>query len=350
MLRLRILAGACLISAVGCETVFLKGLALFLRQAGAGPFWWLWHGAAGVFLAAFLVVWMKSGPVSSFAYPQYSFAAVLILLFPGPGMLAAAVFLWMARIMGRRFRTGVFDEYDEYIRQDGENDGLITAGQRLLRRMREEAGFSSLADIMSGRSVPLKIRAIEKLCKSLVPEKVKLLRRASQDESPEVRLYAATALLKLEVDAQNRIEAAGKAADFAQDAEAFTELGNLYREYALSGLAEKSLSRYYLEKAIGAYRDALDRRSGDPEAMTVYGRCLLELDRLGDAGRLADGALRLWPQREELVFLRNEIYYRLGRYDLIQEAFEVLPPEARTDPQRKEVIQFWTGKHSNPSS
>lgn len=333
--------------AVGWGTVWTAG---FAAEAAAGTLllrgapvtvWTAWHGAAVLLWGAGLLLRDRLRSRRDTLQTSYTFVWLLTTFFPFLGVAAAVLFFLVVRTVGREDLEAESPAALE-LRQETAPRGA--GGEALLRRVRREAGFESYADILLGENVRLKIQTVEKLSKSDTRTSVALLRQALHDPVPEIRLFSAGALLKMEERMNERIENARKAVQSRGAARDYLELAELYRHYVEAWQPEPALARHYWEQAAQAYRDALDLETDQPQAVVRYGQVMLRLNKPERARSLVERAAGLWPDDPEIFFLRNEVAFRLGRLREVAEHLEREGgrfSEEALGAGRKEVVALW---------
>ncbi|HNV86970.1 MAG TPA: HEAT repeat domain-containing protein [Candidatus Omnitrophota bacterium] len=302
----------------------LSGLAVTLT---AGPFWFqgrLLPLAAGIHLAGLTMIgfgiWARGTgiPKRDTWQPALIFGGLIAAFFPVAGSLLALIFWgWLWRVGSGQ--EGLYEQYEAYLfrnERDGEN---ITEMMNALRRIRGEIGFEPLADILIGSDVRMKQKAIKKLSQRTSRESVELLRQATQDPSPDVRLVAAGALLQVEHRVNEKIRQALEHAGQEGGAAAYAELGDLYRMYAETGLVDETLAKYYLTLGLDAYEKSLDLDTQQPRVVADYVRSLTRLEQYDRAKKIIDRFIPLWPQDQELISLKGEVYFSLKLYRELEE-------------------------------
>lgn len=75
------------------------------------------------------------------------------------------------------------------------------------------------------------------------------------------------------------------------------------------------------ESASGYYQRILEREPGNAEALEMYGRCMLELDRPAEAAKVFMTATARRPGDRDLVLLLGDAEFKNGEYD---RAFRLL--------------------------
>jgi tetratricopeptide (TPR) repeat protein len=317
------------------------GQAYFVWYAARGMWGWAWlvHIFSCFILSGALSV-KRSGDLRREAFHTRAAAGVILtIFFPGAGIWAAIAAEAAVRMAGDR-RSGVFEDYEQAVLEHERRGRLLSGSAHLLDHIREEIGFEPLTDIMRGRDAGLKIRAIDRLSRSLKAEHVRLLKNATRDISPEVRLYASSALLKLETQASNRMAEAEDQSRRSMSSESSSDLGRLYFEYSRSGLVDAVVGKHYVELAVKAYREALDREPANADIMTRYAVCLAEAGRAAEALRFSERAAPILKDKKEALLLRSALRFNTAAYASVGEGLERLAAEDLT-PEEREAVEFW---------
>jgi len=305
----------------------------------------LCHFAGSVFLGMALLRRRREIPKMDFWQPLFTYGYLLVVFFPGLGAWVLLVLCFLM-VRAQTFRKGLYEDYESYLSKKQQEFGEVHAARNTLRQIRDEISFEPLADIMTGADVRMKQRAIKKLSQRVSKESVTLLQEATRDPSPEIRLYAAAALLEMEAGLNARIRAASELTRQKGNPQAYAELGSLYWDYVETGLGEQILAQYYLGLAADAFEQSFDMDTNQPRVLAEYARVLLALRRFEKARRVMDRFVHLWPGDNELIFLRQEIYFNLGLYKEVENFFEKVPG-APYSGREKEIFEFWTAPGGN---
>jgi len=324
----------------------IAGIALELAVA---PAWFakrslpiplgLHLAATASFAGALLIGMAREGRTSSTAARLY--AVFIIGFFPCVGLPAAAFMMACVTGLGKRLKSGLYEDYERYITQEQPGRASAAKFENLLREVRDEVSFEPFIDIIRGYDLRIKVKVIEKLSQEVSRHHVTLLKEAIKDPAPEIRFTAAGALLKAEDEVNRNIDRAMKVARQRGTAQDFADLAGLYRRYAESGLLEERLALYYLSFACDAYQSSLDLNTDQPETFVQYARCLILLGRNERAKETLDRAVRLWPAHAELSFLRAEVCFKSGQIAEVHRSLVAVKPEGLGEAE-KEVLQFWT--------
>lgn len=270
----------------------------------------------------------------------YGFCLVMISFFPGIGIGVSILILLTKYRYRNKEENELYEEYEKYIERGSAETRETEMFSSLTRKMRDEVSFEPFVDVIRGENIAMKERVIEKLTKLGSRNSVQLLKEALKDVSPEVRLYAAGALLKMEASLSDKIQSARERVKQRGTAADFVYLGDLYRTYSDIGLTEESLTRHYLSLSCDAYKDALDIDTNQPGVVVNYTHTLLRLERYERARIFLDKAVQIWPDNNEIVFLRGEVYFQLGEFVKVGNILKDIK-EDTLDEGEKEVFCLW---------
>ncbi len=272
--------------------------------------------------------------------PVLYFAFLLCLAFPVAGPVGAVVLWAVTTEWGRRMRAGIFEDYEKYIQEQSGPGFEAYLHVDALRRFRTEMNFQSFVDILQGQDISAKARVIEKLSRKFSRENIILLKEALRDESGEVRLLAANALIRLEEDMNQKLQKARETADWQERPEDYADLGDLYLRYAESGMLEEKMTHYYLELCAAAYQQSLDIETNQPDLIRRYGKCLLDLERYADAAKLLGNAVTIWPGNQHLLLLQAEALFRMRDFSNLSLLLQSRN-ETDFDEGHKQLMRFW---------
>ena len=303
------------------------------------------HGLAALMLggSVYLRSWVRSA--KDVYQPLWTYIWILVTFLPLFGLLGAFFLFPFVKLMRLRSKGRVFEDYESFLNEEPVRKIWMDSSLQILREFRQEVGFEPFIDILNGQNDKIKAIVIRKLAETISPNAVQLLKIALKDRSGEVRLYAASALIKIEAKINEKLQVTIKRAKTQGTWTAYAELGDLYRVFAETNLSGKNLSRHYLVRSSEAYRQSLDMHTDQPDIIVQYGKCLVALGQYEKARRLAAHAAQTWPANMELVFLQNEIYFMMGEMSEIQERFRKLDKKD-LDPEKAKIYDFWVDAES----
>lgn len=264
----------------------------------------------------------------------------LIFFFPIVGILIATLFWTAIWYFRQRFKDSLFEQYQQFLheRQEETEGELLTAGA--LARIRRAVGFEPYVDIIRGTDTQMKARAITKLTKNISPDSIQLLKEAAKDPAADVRLYAASALIKIEKELNDKIEKATLHLKHEASAASFLNMAELYHSYAKMGLLDKALAKHYFTLSAKMYQNSFDLDTDQPETAVRYAECLLELENYEKARKFIERVCSLWPMNAELCFLKNEIYFYLGLFSKMD--LSKIPVDLESlSVEERELCHFW---------
>ncbi len=315
---------------------------------------WIFHGrAGGIVLALMLhcvqaaIPWLaapNSNEAVDEANASYRLAAMLCFFLPGlgaPGALGSAVGQIVMRPRG--------------LACDFEQRALLTEEElrpaepdSLVRFLLDELSTEPIADIVCCKDPQLKRGAIKLLRDRGGFEAVQLIQRFMRDTDSEVRLYAHTALVRMQEQMSKKLEAAEREAGEGGP-EALLALARTYREYAESGLPEDILSRYYLSQACTALQRVHDQSPEDMGLVLQLGEALLDAARYAEAVDPLERAALEPDFALEAHLLLCRLHYECRNLPSLAKQVQVMramgsPPSEDAD--KIALFRFWS--HPQP--
>lgn len=302
----------------------------------------LFHFAASIL---FVFAYILSIPRRSNYYrPVLFYGLLLILTLPGFGVIAAIMLFALTFVVGTFAKSGVYEEYEKSLIEPDMEAVDVKMETQALRRVRHEVEFESFADVIKGGDVYKKSKVLEKLTKRISSDSIVLLQEATADASAEVRLYAATALLKVEDvingmirDAVAKTRQRGLSVDFML-------LGDLYKLYSKVGLLEKKVALKFLSLSCDAYRSSLDIDTSQPEVMLHYLQSLIVLGQCEKAQSFLQGIVKIYPNDSRFWFLYASVYYYLNDINQMLEVLSHIKDTDSLTEHEREVVEFWTSE------
>ncbi len=272
--------------------------------------------------------------------PLLFFGMLLSFFFPGLGIFMA-ILLFVASRKTDYSKNELYEEYECFLKEREQEDSFTRYYSNAIVELRREVSFESFVDIIKGTDSGIKKRVIDKLSKDISGHSVNLLKEAVRDSSPEVRLCAAGALLRIEENINEKIQLALKTTEQRGAAEDFSHLASLYQMYATIGLMEGTNYDHYMALACDAYKKSLDVETNQPSLMVDYGKCLLALKRYKHANALLTQAVRIWPNHQEINWLLVQSLFYLRSFNRIEEHLKDIACDELND-ERKRIVEFWS--------
>lgn len=320
---------------------FVEGLALWT---------WIFHGRAGGIVLA-LVLHCVQAAIPWLAAPNlaededetnasYRLAAMLCFFLPGlgaPGALGAAVGQIVMRPKGLACDFEQRTLLTEEELRPAESDSLA-------RFLLDELSTEPIADIVCCQDPQLKRGAIKLLRDRGGPEAVQLIQRFMHDTDSEVRLYAHTALVRMQEQMSKRLEAAEREAEPGGPEELFA-LARTYREYAESGLPEDILGKFYMNQACTALQRVHDQSPEDMGLVLQLGEAFLDTARYAEAVDPLERAAQEPDFALEAHLLLCRLHYECRNLPSLAKQVQVMramgsPPSEDAD--KIALFRFWS--------
>lgn len=278
-------------------------------------------------------------------YPIYFFGIFMQLLLPPLGgyatFLAVVFYYFTMRVLKRE----LYGDYEEFLQGRYQAEELPEKHDNLMRVVRRETGFESFVDIIRGDDLYNKLKVLQKLRQNVTHKSILLLKEATQDLLPEVRLFAAQALLGIEDKLNKDINLQKIKADSIISAEEYAKLGDLYLLYVDLDILEEAVKKHYLLLASSAYKASLDESTQNLEVILKYAKVLNALGQASKAKLFLDHAYQIWPESIDLNLLRAEVAFQTKNYGDIEKILKHVDIEEVEKIQEnfKEPIMFWIG-------
>ncbi len=171
---------------------------------------------------------------------------------------------------------------------------------------------------------------------------VPLLRRALTDPGDEVRLLAYAMLNAIERTLDARVQALEAALANGDDTlgRCADALAQAYWEYHYLGLAQGSVARHTLERALDSLDQALARHATAARWL-LRGRICLAQGRHAAARHAFDESARRGMHADDLAPQRAELAFCSRRFDEISAQLQRLSADAATQPALKPLMEYW---------
>jgi len=274
-------------------------------------------------------------------YGYFTFVGVIVSI--GLPVFGVAGYVIIRNIFLKKKQTyhaEILDEYNEYLTESANIGNPHSVTRDVNARLREETDFESFGDIIDGSDSDLKSKVISKLSQDPSHYNVELLRRALRDNSHEVKLYASSALLKIDEHSQNRIEVAQLNTEQMGNKKSYNELGLAYVDYIASGLLPTEVVSDISMKASEAFRNSLDIDSDQKFIVLQYIRCLIRSMSKERVSHIIDHALAVWPDECELKYLKAEYLFTIKDFTKIPGCLKSIEPDQMSAVQ-KDVYTLW---------
>jgi hypothetical protein len=163
---------------------------------------------------------------------------------------------------------------------------------------------------------------------------VGLLRGLLTDADREVRSAAAVMLFRIEEEAERSLH---------DDEQGNGDRADRLYSYAMSGLPDDVLRRFYLRQAETALRQATQERTAQAAHWIKLARVQRELHARETALESLDEALALDPLHGDAHALALEIAFQERQWERVQAHALQLRELAVADGDLADLVQWWTG-------
>ena len=309
--------------------------------------------AAGLLLASSLV-FIRPGLFARQWYATrstfYGFTAAVTLCLPGMGVIGCLFALLCAQLLLRQ--KNKTREFKLSLEADLGDDSRWITRKRVGQVLADEIAIEPVIDVLQGDDPDLKRGAVKLLQRIGTPNAVGLLRQSLSDQFPEVRFYAHSALTELEDGFSKRIQDLIAKLQETPSALTYRLLGQQYRTYADSGLADEIARGQHLESCCDALIQSLTLEPGHEQTMLLLGQALLERGRLREAWLMFEKCTRFEETVSEaqlglaeIAFIKRDMG-QLAKQARSMAASEAPRPE-KPDPLA--LFEFWAavGKASH---
>lgn len=263
----------------------------------------------------------------------------LTLFLPFVGIVGSFLVLSM---IGRLIRPkGLVAECHEesgYFQDTCAHSGAIDIG--------EETSVEPALNILESGDEELKRGAVSLLGTIGSPEAVRILKKYLNDDSHEVRFYAHFNIGKLDDKHTGRVKEIQTLLKSDSDNPAYLkQLGNVYMEYAQSGLMESDTAMYYLGLAKDAYLAALPLSPKDHETAMILGELSVLEKNYKDAEGYFKKAMENSPVPVVALLGLCQTYYETKNREALKKIAEQISElgDGTTGDLDKDIlVRFWT--------
>jgi len=273
----------------------------------------------------------------------YGLTAALTLCLPGAGIIGCLSALLCAQLLMRQKNR--IKEFKESLETSLGDDSRWITRKRVGQVLADEIAIEPVIDVLQGDDPDLKRGAVKLLQRIGTPNAVSLLRQSLSDEFPEVRFYAHSALTELEDGFTKRIQTLNATLEQSPSAAVYRLLGQQYRAYADSGLADEIARRQHLESCRDALIRSLELEPGHAQTMLLLGQAMLDLGLLREAWQMFEKCTRQEETISEAQLGLAQIAYQ--KRDLAQLAAQARKMAASDAPRPQKpdplaLFEFWS--------
>ena len=270
-----------LLYTIGLVCEIAAGVAAFAPHLIPQPFpWYAAHGAAVVCWTVAVALDDAAGKGKDPMRPVVFGGLVCAAVFPFVGALLA---LAMVAAHASVERVAM---YEDETPEPAEVASSSHSRAEYRALVRETIDFESYVDILAGVDRALKIKVISRLAGLKDPISVRVLRTALHDADPEVRLYASSAMFKLEISYHQDLSRALKSRRRRGLLDDRLRYADACRAYADAGLVDADASMHHRTVALEEYLAVCKDEPGHKEAAVAAVMLLIEMGRFAHAAGL----------------------------------------------------------------
>jgi len=333
---------------VWCSALVLQAAALLMAWRfytdGQLPVAALALGLIVASALVFVLPWVFARQWHAPRSTVYGLAAALCLCMPGVGIVCCLLSLLCAQVLMRqKNKTREFLESLEMA--IGDDSGWITR-KRVGQVLADEIAIEPVVDVLQGDDPDLKRGAVKLLQRIGTKGAVGLLRQSLSDQFPEVRFYAHSALTELEDGYTKRIQDIEKMLTQKPSAASYRLLGQQYRAYADSGLADEIARGQHLENSRDAFLKALELEPGHPQTMLLLAQVMLDLNQLRQAWQLFEKCTVHDETVSEAQLGLAQIAFQMRDFKQLARQARSMADSVAARPEKAdalELFEFWAG-------
>jgi tetratricopeptide (TPR) repeat protein len=199
------------------------------------------------------------------------------------------------------------------------------------------------------RDVPpeIKLKVVTTLEQNKTPKEIILLKEALSSEIDEVRLFAFSALSRLEesisVNVEGSLKRLKKAEDEKEKALIKKDIASLYWEMIYFGVVDEEI-RSFMVSEIERYAEETEQTlKDDPECLFLRSRIKLKKGEYEEAERLMKKVLESGFMKEKVIPYLAEVYYVKGETHKVEELFNNFY-HLRLDPVLNPIVELWSNR------
>ncbi|MFN3200232.1 MAG: HEAT repeat domain-containing protein [Bradymonadia bacterium] len=204
------------------------------------------------------------------------------------------------------------------------------------------ADIEVIAEALDDADVQLRLGAVEALARRTDPEAVRLLQRARENASFEVRFRAVSALGTLGLRYSRRIAQARRALEERPaDLDLRVALAKLYLEYHRLGVEDAQAGRTMLDAANALFQQVSEHQRLPVSELVDWARCMTELGRPAEAFELLSQRERAGDTAGELLATLAEICFHRGALDEVRRYSREALATGALKAATRDTLQHW---------
>lgn len=262
---------------------------------------------------------------------------LLCLFFPLLGAIGLLFALWPAFAKRRRRETDLYEQHES---PDLPYKPLEVGEQPLYG----QAGMISV--LRQSPDSERRVKVVMATKQMASQEAIPVLKEAMKDPQDDVRLLAYAMLSAKEEELNSQINGLlGQLPVYQRENDRrrlHETISNNYWEMAYLGLCQGEVLRHVLNQAQGHLEEALHNGATEPGLYLQYGRLLLQLERLEDAGRAFERAVDLGIPHATVAPFLAEIAFARQDFAEVAAQMRLLGGSARKSERLATLAGYWT--------
>lgn len=258
----------------------------------------------------------------------------IVIFVPVAGVISAIV----AECLSRAKKAGSRDMTLEEMHLDNSDVRL----QQLVPD-EDEGVVLPLEEAMSINSAATRRMLMLDILRKSPEQYTELLHKACSDDDIEVSHYASTAVMEIQREYEFNLQKSEKA---YRDDQSNAVLRNRYidnlKKYIESGLIDENILFVYRHRFAEVLTDKMKDEPEDMEAVLCAIDNDLGLKNYTEAARLAETAVRKWPNREAVWLAKLTVCEQMNNGDGIKEVIsQIKKKNVYLSKHGKSVLAFW---------
>jgi tetratricopeptide (TPR) repeat protein len=252
--------------------------------------------------------------------------------------------VWLTVLASRGTpRTNLAEEYSSYI-DAGERSAALDIPELQYYLPPAPTDVEPIIQVLQSPAEDWEKRnAVEALLRLETPESIQMLKAVLKKGSPEVKIYAASALSKLEERLALRMSVLQqRLADTPEDQTApyALALAQVYMDYIFFDMIDITRRAEFIEAAITQAQSAW-KTIREPVALLIIAQARLYQKEYNRAARKAERFLENTPDNVNALLVLAEARFHLGEYKKVQQACRALKETADLPGSLADAIKIW---------
>ena len=268
----------------------------------------------------------------------------------GPLGTFGCLWVWLVEIYYRRKATSFEDWYASLFPEEEEEfkDQLIEKLENM-KKSHGNTGLTPFMDIFAFGSIEQKQMAIALMAKNYHPIFASSLKHATRDRNNAVRVQAASAIAQIDNNMISQILKLEKQLKTEPDNdEVVLQIGQLYDDYAFTGLIDDTRKKEYLEKSLVAYIEYHKKNLENQGVIISIGRLYLRINQYEKARDWLKKHLYIGSEQPKIVFWYMESLYYLNDFKELREASNTFKDHEeyleKFSPAIVDVVKLWSSQ------